>query len=131
MNAAQIGEEAMEQVVEAYVSNYNHGNLDGIVALFASDASVEDPVGTEPKVGHDALRAFFGVGIEAGARLQLDGTVRVAANYAAFPFHVTLEWDGQLTRIDVIDTFKFNHDGKIAEMRAFFGAKNTGAAQGD
>ena len=39
--------------------------------------------------------------------------------------------DGQKTRIDVIDTFKFNPDGTIAEMRAFFGARNTGAAQGD
>lgn len=131
MEAPQIGEEAMVQTVEAYVSNYNAGNLEGIVALFASDASVEDPVGTEPKVGHDALRAFFGIGVDAGARLQLDGPVRVAANYAAFAFHVTLEWDGQQTRIDVIDTFKFNQNGEIAEMRAFFGAKNTGTTRGD
>jgi len=65
------------------------------------------------------------------ARLEVSSLIRVAANYAAFPFPVTLKWDGELTRIDVIDTFKFNQDGNIAEMRAFFGAKNTGTARGD
>lgn len=126
-----LDENTMEEAVLAYISRYNASDLDGIVDLFATDATVEDPVGTELKVGHHAISEFFGVGVQAGARLTLDGPVRVASNFAAFPFHVTLEWDSQMTRIDVIDTFEFNQDGKIAKMRAFFGPKNTGAAKGD
>lgn len=116
---------AMEAAVKAYVANFNAARLDGIVDLFAKDASVEDPVGTEPRIGHAALREFFGVGIAAGAKLSLDGPVRTAADHAAFAFHVTLEWDGATRRIDVIDTFRFDDNGKIVEMRAFFGPGNS------
>lgn len=124
-------EEKMCAAVRAYVDNYNAEDLDGIVGLFAVDAEVEDPVGTPIKVGHAAISEFFGVGIAAGARLHLDGPIRAVANFAAFPFHVTLEWKGVHTRIDVIDTFEFDADGKIARMRAFFGAANQSSGTGD
>lgn len=131
MTDDQHGEDGMEGAVKAYVARYNAADIDGIVALFAPDAVVEDPVGTDLKVGHDALRAFFAIGVGAGAKLALDGPVRVAGGYAAFPLQVTLEWDGQMTRIDAIDTFRFNADGTIAEMRVYFGPNNIAAAQGD
>lgn len=109
----------------AYIDAYNAKDLDGIIALFAPDAVVVDPVGTPPKTGHDELRAFFAVGIEAGARLTLDGPVRAGAGHAVFPFHVDLQWDGQVMRIDVIDVFRFNDAGLIAEMTAYFGPENS------
>jgi len=123
-------EETMENAVSAYVARLSAGDLDGVVALFASDASVEDPVGTPPRVGHAALREFFGVAVSANAKLVLDGPIRTASNYAAFPFHVILDWQGRTTRIDVIDVFQFDEHGKIAEMRAFFGSKNSAAVTG-
>jgi steroid delta-isomerase len=121
-------EDAMVAAVEAYVARYNAADLDGVVNLFAPEAVVEDPVGTPARRGRAALREFFAVGIAAGARLTLDGPVRVAADSAAFPFHVSLEWEGQATRIDVIDVFRFDETGRIADMRAFFGRRNTHAA---
>lgn len=124
-------EEHMRAAMQAYVDNYNASDLDGLVALFDEDARVEDPVGTPPKVGHAAIRAFFAVGIKAGARLHLDGPIRAGANFAAFAFHVTLTWEGAKTRIDAIDTFEFNDSGKIAEMRAFFGAGNSSTPAGE
>lgn len=36
-----------EAVVHAYVAALNAGDLEAIVALYADDASVEDPVGSE------------------------------------------------------------------------------------
>ena len=119
--------QTMTAAVQAYVDSYNASDLDGILSIFAEDATVEDPVGTPVKRGHEELRAFFGQGIEMGAKLTLDGPVRCAADHAAFPFHVTLELEGKSTRIDVIDVFRFDADGKVAEMRAFFGAENMGA----
>ena len=41
---------AMTAAVHAYVAALNAGDLDGIVALYADDASVEDPVGSKPLV---------------------------------------------------------------------------------
>jgi len=121
----------MEEAVKGYVDAYNRADLDGIVELFAHDATVEDPVGSPLKKGHSEISEFFRVGIEMGAKLTLDGPVRCAADHAAFPFHVTLDWEGQATRIDVIDVFRFDETGKIIEMRAFFGAENMNPATQD
>lgn len=118
----------MEAVVQSYIDCYNRADLAGIVALFADDATVEDPVGSPLKQGHSAIGEFFKAGIDMGAKLALDGPVRCAADHAAFAFHVTLDWDGKQTRIDVIDIFRFDENGKVSEMRAFFGPDNMGAA---
>ena len=45
--------------VERYAERHTAGDIDGILSCFASDARAEDPVGSEPHVGTDALRAFF------------------------------------------------------------------------
>jgi steroid Delta-isomerase len=118
----------MVAAVEAYIGSYNRADLDGVCAVFADDAVVEDPVGTPPRLGQAALREFFAVGIAAGARLILDGPVRCAADHAAFAFHVDIQWDGHATRIDVIDVFSFDADGRVARMTAYFGPANMGAA---
>jgi steroid delta-isomerase len=118
----------MVSAVEAYIGSYNRGDLDGVCAVFAEDAVVEDPVSSPPRTGQAALREFFAVGIAAGARLTLDGPVRCAADHAAFPFHVELHWDGKTTRIDVIDVFTFDAQGKVSGMKAYFGPTNMGAA---
>lgn len=117
----------MEAAVKRYVDAYNRADLAGIVALFALDATVEDPVGTPLKKGHAELSEFFRTGIEMGAKLALDGPIRCVADHAAFPFHVSLDREGQSTRIDVIDIFRFDESGKVVEMRAFFGPQNMGA----
>lgn len=118
----------MVAAVKAYVRSYNRRDLDGVCAVFAEDAAVEDPVGTPARIGQAALREFFAVGIDAGARLTLDGPVRCADGHAAFAFHVNLHWDGTDTRIDVIDIFTFDAEGKVANMKAYFGPANMGAA---
>ena len=116
----------METSVQRYVDSYNRADLAGVVGLFADDATLEDPVGTPQKNGLDEITEFFKAGIDMGAKLTLDGPVRCVADHAAFAFHVTLDWEGQTTRIEVIDTFRFDGEGKVAEMRAFFGPENMG-----
>lgn len=37
---------------------------------------------------------------------------------------VRLHWDGKDMAIDVIDTFAFDADGKVKEMKAYFGPGN-------
>lgn len=114
----------MEAAVHAYVAAFEKGNAEAAVALFAADARVEDPVGTPPKIGEAAIREFYTASMATGAKLILDGPVRVAADHAAFAFHVALNFNDQDMEIHVIDTFAFDADGKITEMRAFFGPGN-------
>lgn len=116
--------EAMIAAVETYVAAFARGDAAMAADLFADDARVEDPVGSPPKVGKAAIADFYRLSMATGAKLVLDGPVRTAADHAAFAFHVDLDWQGQRQRIDVIDIFRFDDDGRIAEMRAFFGSHN-------
>lgn len=116
--------EQMEAAVHAYVEAFAKGDPELAVAIFAADAVIEDPVGTPLKVGHEEIRAFYVASMATGAKLVLDGPIRIASDHAAFAFHVPLNFNGQDMEIHVIDTFAFNAAGKVKEMRAFFGQGN-------
>ncbi|MDE2618712.1 MAG: nuclear transport factor 2 family protein [Sphingomonadales bacterium] len=116
--------ERMEAAVHAYVAAFDHSDPDAVAALFAEDATVEDPIGTPPHVGRTAIRAFYAASMQTGAKLRLEGPVRIAGPYAAFAFTVLLHYQGQDQKIDVIDTFRFNDDNEVVEMRAYFGPTN-------
>ena len=106
---------------EAYVRCLTESDLDGLLNLFADDAAIEDPVGTDWREGKEVLRAFYAEACQGVAKAELTGNPRVAGNEVAFPFNVTAGAPGQQVVINIIDIFKFNEDGKIATMRAFGG----------
>lgn len=114
----------MEAAVHAYVAAFEAGSADQVAALYAADATVEDPIGSPIHNGRDAIRAFYAQSMQTGAKLKLEGPVRVAGDYAVFPFSVNLNHDGKAMRIDVIDTFRFNDANEVTEMRAYWGPTN-------
>lgn len=114
----------MEAVVHAYVAAFEAGSADDVAALYAAEATVEDPIGAPIHKGREAIRAFYAASMATGAKLALDGPVRIAGDYAVFPFSVHLDFDGGAKRIDVIDTFRFNEAHEVVEMRAFWGSTN-------
>ena len=120
--------EAMIAAVHAYVDACACGDAGAAAALFADDASVEDPIGSSPHVGKEAIRAFYTSSMATGATLHLAGPVRVAAAHAAFAMQVRLHWDGKDMAIDVIDTFAFDDAGKVTAMKAYFGPGNMHAS---
>lgn len=116
--------EHMTDVVQRYVAALNAGDLEGIVALYADDATVEDPVGSEPQRGIEAIRAFYAGALRLPLQVALQGEVRAVANEAAFAFSVSVEYQGRKTVIAPIDHFRFNEAGKVVSMRALFGEQN-------
>lgn len=116
--------ETMTATVHAYIDAFDRGDADAVRDLFAAGATVEDPVGTPPHVGHDAIHAFYTASMRTGAKLHLDGPVRIAGDTAAFAFSVKLEMNGAPAQIDVIDLFDFDAAGKVRAMRAYFGPTN-------
>lgn len=115
---------AMTAAVQAYVAALNAGDLEAIVALYADDASVEDPVGSPPKLGIAAIRTFYARSTAIALQAALDGEVRVVGNECAFAFSVSFVHEGRRTTIRPIDTFRFDDAGRIVQMRAFFGPSN-------
>lgn len=114
----------MEAAVHAYVAAFDAGSADQVAELYAENATVEDPIGSPIHEGREAIRTFYAQSMKTGAKLRLDGPVRIAGDYAVFPFSVHLTMGDKKMTIDVIDTFRFNTDGKIIEMRAFWGPAN-------
>lgn len=111
--------EQIRGVVEQYVGLVGKGSADDIVALFAPDAVLEDPVGTEPKHGHDSIREFYQA-IENLDRTTELVTVRVAGSSAAFVFHITTAMGGTKVDLSPIDVMTFDDDAKITTMRAYW-----------
>lgn len=128
----------MQDAVQAYFDLFNAQDAQGIADLYADDATVTDPVGTPAKEGKEAILAFYTLAVKNGARLTQNGSTRIAGNAAAFAFTVSV---GAMTSvdpdiavavelpkggmtIDVIDTFYFNEDGKVTEMKAYWGPGN-------
>lgn len=111
-------------IVRGYLRALESGDVEAIVSLYAEDATVEDPVGSTPVVGHDAIRAFYAKAQDMFPRTKLDGAVRVAGRECAFAFAVTVTYQGQRITIHPIDTFRFDEQGRITQMRAYFGAEN-------
>lgn len=113
----------IRDVVEQYVKLVGAGPTEDIVALYAPDAVVEDPIGTEPKQGHDAIREFYDViaGLERETSLAPE-TVRIAGNHAAFVFTLVTKAGGQRITLSPIDVMEFDTEGRITRMRAYWSA---------
>ncbi|GGN66922.1 nuclear transport factor 2 family protein [Nocardia rhizosphaerihabitans] len=105
--------------VRKYVEAVGSGTAADVVALYREDATVEDPVGTEPHVGHAAITKFYEA-IEPLKRSTELFTVRVAGNSAAFSFRVVTEFGDQKFTLDPIDVMTFDEDARITSMRAFW-----------
>ena len=116
--------EQMQAAVRAYIAALNANDIDAIVALYAEDATVEDPVGSSPQRGLAQIRAFYTASLSMALQVALDGEIRAVANEAAFAFSVSLVMDGKRITIRPIDVMRFDAQGRITSMRAFFGNHN-------
>jgi steroid delta-isomerase len=45
--------------VQQLVNGVNDHDIAAIIDLYDDDAIVEDPVGTDPKCGHEAIKGFY------------------------------------------------------------------------
>src|ERR1700753_1106490 len=96
---------------ERYGDRHTAGDIDGILSCFAPDARAEDPIGTEPHIGTEALRAFFEGSHALADRLELviTGLIRVAGTHAAaFPMQA-ISHIGEMTLVvEIIDVMPFD-----------------------
>ncbi len=111
-------------VADNYLKGLNEQNLELIMSLYADNATVEDPVGSEIVSGKEAVYKFYSGAVTMDLSLMRTGPVRVAGVEAAFPFQLRMDVDGVPMVTDIIDVFHFNEEGKIVSMRAFWGPSN-------
>jgi steroid delta-isomerase len=106
--------------VDKYVEAFEKADIEIIKDIYAQDAIVEDPVGTDPHIGKDAICTFYEGALASGAKLTLTGTPYCAGNAVAFNFQVNIPG----MTIDVVDVFEFDAEGKVVSMKAYWGPDN-------
>ena len=113
-------------VVDKYVACFSAGERVGWIALWADDATMEDPVGTPLKHGTDEIGAFFdqSMSMADSLRLVLTGPVCIAAGEVAFGMQARPTMGGTELSVDIVDVMQFSAgpDGtpRIQTMRAFW-----------
>ncbi len=111
--------DAIAQNVNHYLELVASGTADDIVGLYAADATVEDPVGSELRRGHDAIREFYAAFQDVPKETEL-AELRAAGSEATFLWHLTLDTGDSRTRISPISLMTFDEDARITSMRAFW-----------
>jgi len=108
--------------IERYQSTFSADDRDGWLALFTDDAVLEDPVGSPPHEGREAIAAFWDA---VHARTER-GTVRmtqgpaVCGLEAAWAFELDVTVKGRRSLVEIIDHGTFAEDGRIRRIRAFW-----------
>ncbi len=113
--------DALEALVKRYLDTCASGTAEDVAALYAEDATLEDPVGGgEMHIGRHAIAGFYKI-LESGEITTELLTFRAGGHEAAFVFAVTI---GGSMRIEPIEVMSFNSDGLIMSMKAYWGAEN-------
>jgi steroid Delta-isomerase len=112
-----LGAEALETFVRRYLDTVANGTAADVAALYAEDATLEDPVGGgEIHIGRHAIEGFYknSEGAELATELL---SFRSGGHEAAFVFAITV---AGAMRIEPIEIMSFDGDGKITAMKAFW-----------
>lgn len=112
----------MKAALQAYVDRANAGDAAGLIALFAPDAVIEDPIGSPLKTGAD-IPAWFADTVAFDTRITPVAPLRGShADEALLIFDVEFTPPGgERMRIRSADACTFNDAGLITSLRAFWG----------
>src|SRR6201991_2849301 len=111
------------KIVNRYLELAGEGRTDDIVDLYAEDGTVEDPVGGEGHIGHEAIRGFYSALANVNAEPELF-TLRALGNEAAWFWALRVAVGGKRMRIEITSTMTFNDDGKVGSMKAYWTPDN-------
>ncbi len=114
---------AAEDLIEHYLDRHGSNDLDAVVALFADDATLEDPVGAPIVRGQAAIRAFYRATHARNGRLLFErvGPLLVQGDELALHVRARLVCDPDSPGMDVIYTLRLEREGgRILALRAFF-----------
>ena len=121
---AENSDQHIAQVMQAYVEAMSGDDVDAVLALYATDAVVEDPVGSDPFSGIDAIRGFYTEAITAVSKMELEGNPRVRDNLGACAMLAHPKGAEGAMLVETLDVMVFNAEGKISSMTAYWGDTN-------
>ena len=124
MPSAEANTEANAKTVNRYLELLAKGQADAIADLYATDATVEDPVGGEVHIGRQAIHGFYSNVPGTNNETEVV-TLRALGNEVAFFWRLIVDLgEGGKMTIEIISVMTFDDDGKIASMKAYWGPDN-------
>ena len=114
--------EQMEAVIEDAFAGLVTFDVQRVVNNFAPDAVLEDPVGTPPMQGTQAIAAYLATFPTIFNQLKLYSLdIRVRGQEAAVKWRIRFTTKtGNVFFLEGVGFFKFNQDGKIQTEKEFF-----------
>lgn len=107
--------------LERHIDFWNRRERELWVALFSPDMIFEDPVGTPPKVGLEAVHNSWDRSFTPGRRWTLHPqTIVSVGDEAAVLMLNKGDLQGRHVEITSIETFTVDADGRIVHIRSFF-----------
>ena len=124
MPSADANTEANAKTVNRYLELLAKGQADAIADLYATDATVEDPVGGEVHIGRQAIHGFYSNVPGTNNETEVV-TLRALGNEVAFFWRLIVDLgEGGKMTIEIISVMTFDDDGRIASMKAYWGPDN-------
>ncbi|MFT4520744.1 MAG: steroid delta-isomerase [Halioglobus sp.] len=117
-----LNDQHIANTLQAYVDAITGDDVEKVLELFAHNAVVEDPIGTDPHVGTQALRVFYQMAVDNVELMTLEGHVRVRDQWGAVG--MTAKPKGMKMVMETLDVMEFNQDGLIINMKAYWGDSN-------
>ncbi len=113
--------EQVRAAVDGYVQSFATADRDRFLSVLAPDVVQEEPAGSTPNQGVDALAGFWETLWSTVEAIEFESReVYVAGSEAALVFTIVQHprAGGTLT-IDGVDTFRIDDQGRIAHIRGF------------
>jgi ketosteroid isomerase-like protein len=118
----ELTSEQIETVIEDVFAGLAAFDVRRVVNNFASDAVVEDPVGTPPIQGTQAIAAYLETFPSLFSQIKIYSLdVKVCGQEAAVKWRLRFKTKtGNVFFLEGIGFFKFNQEGKVQSEREFF-----------
>lgn len=118
-------EEQKRTAMQAYIDALNADDLQGIMDLYADDATVEDPYGTPARQGKAAIEEFYRGSVALKPRAKLVAPIRTShGDSAAMAFEVSVNLEQGPVTVAAIDVMQFNEAGQFTSMKAYWGPED-------
>ncbi len=124
MPSVEANTEANAKTVNRYLELLAKGQADAIADLYATDATVEDPVGGEVHIGRQAIHGFYS-NVPGTNNATEVVTLRALGNEVAFFWRLIVDLgEGGKMSIEILSVMTFDDEGKITSMKAYWGPDN-------
>lgn len=119
--------DTIRRTIETYCASFTD-DRETWLGLFADDATVEDPVGSDVLRGKEAIGAFWDTSHGLADRITLTPSsyVNVVGNEAAFAMDARMETGDDVNGMSIIDVMTFDDAGRITTQRAYWDFADVG-----